>query len=128
LGPGGPGPGQPPAHEQAHQAAEGGRHGRPEDVTGAALHGEQARMLSEDRSEDFGSRWDAVQTTFVDDPRRAVEQADGLVGDVLDEISRVFREQRADLEQRWADDSESTENLRVALQRYREFFHRLLTI
>lgn len=85
-------------------------------------------MLSEDRSEDFGSRWDAVQTTFVDDPRRAVEQADGLVGDVLDELSRVFREQRADLEQRWADDSESTENLRVALQRYREFFHRLLSI
>jgi hypothetical protein len=90
--------------------------------------GGSVQVLAERQADDFRSRWDGVQSNFVDRPRDAVEQADALVGDVLAEVSRVFRDQRSDLEQRWADDAESTEDLRVALQRYREFFNRLLTI
>ncbi len=85
-------------------------------------------MMRPHRAESFRDRWDAVQGTFVDRPREAVEQADELVGDLLEELSWMFRNQRADLEQSWSEEQDSTENLRVALQRYREFFDRLLSM
>ena len=88
----------------------------------------EVAVLSSTVSDALRRRWDDVQTAFLDRPHEAVEQADGLVGDALDELGRVFREQRADLERRWDDDSSSTEDLRQALFRYREFFDRLLAL
>jgi hypothetical protein len=71
----------------------------------------------------------AVQTAFVDEPRRAVEQADGLVASAMKRLAEVFAEERSKLEQQWdRGDNVSTEDLRIALQRYRSFFHRLLAI
>jgi len=58
----------------------------------------------------------------------AVAQADDLVGEVLDEIQRLFSDQRRDLEQGFDHDRASTEDLRLALRRYRSFFDRLLSI
>ena len=52
-----------------------------------------------DRADDYGSRWDALKGDFVDEPRRAVRQADELVGELLDELQRLFADQRRDLEQ-----------------------------
>ena len=70
-----------------------------------------------------------VQTAFVDEPRRAVEQADGLVAAAMKRLAEVFAEERSGLEKQWdRGDNVSTEDLRVALQRYRSFFHRLLAI
>jgi len=45
--------------------------------------GEQlAPLLSPDVAKDFRSRWDAVQRSFVDDPRQAARQAGQLVAQV----------------------------------------------
>jgi hypothetical protein len=77
---------------------------------------------------DFKARWDVVQQGFVDDPRTAVTDADKLVSDVLARLSATFDEQHRDLEGQWSDGEPSTEDLRSALQKYRAFFQRLLTI
>jgi hypothetical protein len=77
----------------------------------------------------FREQWNEVQTGFVDDPRRAVEQADHTVAEVMKRLAEVFAEERAKLEQQWSKgDNVSTEDLRVTLQRYRSFFTRLLSV
>ncbi|MDV6271632.1 hypothetical protein [Rhodococcus globerulus] len=74
-------------------------------------------------------RWDEVQSGFVDDPRECVQKADGLVSDVVDRLTTGFSEARSRLEEQWARGEEgSTEDLRLALKRYREFFQRLLAL
>ena len=79
--------------------------------------------------EEFRQRWDSVQAGFVDDPKRCVEQADGLVSAVVEQLSRGFAEARSRLEQQWSPGEDaSTEDLRVALKQYREFFDRLLAV
>ena len=75
------------------------------------------------------SRWDDVQASFVDDPRQCVQKADRLVSDVVDRLTAGFAQARSRLEQQWTRGEEaSTEELRQALKRYREFFHRLLSV
>ena len=77
----------------------------------------------------YRTQWDAIQTGFVDEPRRAVEEADALVALVIKRLSEVFAEERTTLEQQWGRGSEiSTEDLRVALRKYRSFFERLLSL
>jgi len=79
--------------------------------------------------EELRIRWREVQTGFVDEPRRAVEQADSLVASATKRLAEVFAEERSKLEGQWdRGDNVSTEDLRIALQRYRSFFHRLLSI
>ena len=79
--------------------------------------------------EQLRGRWKEVQTGFVDEPRKAVEQADGLVASAMKRLAEVFAEERSKLEKQWdRGDSVSTEDLRVALQRYRSFFDRLLSV
>ena len=79
--------------------------------------------------EDLRNRWKEVQTAFVDEPRRAVEQADNLVASAMKRLAEVFAEERSKLEKQWdRGDNVSTEDLRVALQRYRSFFQRLLAV
>jgi hypothetical protein len=78
---------------------------------------------------EFNTRWTDVQTSFVDEPRRAVQQADALVSDVIQRIADSFGAERNQLEQQWDRGGDvSTEELRQALQRYRSFFSRLLTL
>jgi hypothetical protein len=74
-------------------------------------------------------RWTDVQSAFVDEPRTAVEQADALVADVMKRLAAVFADERKSLEGQWSrGDDISTEDLRLALQRYRSFFDRLLSV
>lgn len=78
-------------------------------------------------SETFRSRWTDIQTGFVDEPRHAVEEADGLVAEVIQRLAQTFADERTKLEQQWGKgDDVSTEDLRLSLQRYRSFFERLL--
>jgi hypothetical protein len=95
-----------------------------------ASAGEQlAALFDPDVAGRFRSRWDAVQIGFVDDPRQAVRQADELVAQVMMSLAETFSSERASLEgQLEQTDSASTENLRVALRRYRSFFQRLLSL
>ncbi len=77
----------------------------------------------------FRSRWDQVQASFVDEPRLAVEQADGLVANMVKRLAEEFSTARADLERQWDTGGDvSTEELRQVLRRYRSFFNRLLPI
>ena len=79
--------------------------------------------------ETLRTRWKEIQTAFVDEPRKAVEQADGLVASAMKRLAEVFSEERSRLEKQWdRGDNVSTEDLRVALQRYRAFFDRLLSV
>ncbi len=95
-----------------------GRRSRPASGEGSALLANNT---------EFMARWTAIQTTFVDEPRMAVEQADTLVAEVIRELARVFAEERGRLEGAWSQGTDvSTEDLRQALQRYRDFFHLLL--
>ena len=84
-------------------------------------------FLPQDRLDDLRSRWNDVQAQFVDDPREAVTQAQALVGSVVDDLTQTFQRQRGALEGQWTSGSSvDTEMLRVTLQRYRDFFNRLL--
>jgi len=79
--------------------------------------------------EGLRTRWKEVQTAFVDEPRKAVEEADSLVASAMKRLAEVFSEERSRLEGQWdRGDNVSTEDLRVALQRYRSFFDRLLSV
>jgi hypothetical protein len=90
--------------------------------------GQRERLVPEDRAASYGARWDAVKGSFVDEPREAVAQADALVGELLDELETLFHEQRRSIEQGLDADETSTEDLRLALRRYRSFFERLLAV
>jgi hypothetical protein len=80
-------------------------------------------------AEGFRTRWVEVQTGFVDEPRNAVEQADGLVAEMMQRLAQVFADERGKLEEQWSRGNDiSTEDLRQALRRYRSFMDRLLSV
>lgn len=88
-----------------------------------------APLFLAEAAEKFRSRWDAVQIGFVDDPRQAVQRADELVAQVMKSLAETFSNERANVERRFEERSDATtENLRVALRRYRSFFQRLLSL
>jgi hypothetical protein len=91
--------------------------------------GNGAPLFPSGELDSLRTRWKEIQTAFVDEPRKAVEQADGLVASAMKRLAEVFAQERSGLEQQWdRGDSVSTEDLRVALQRYRAFFDRLLSV
>ena len=88
-----------------------------------------APLFSAEQAKEFRVRWDTIQGGFVDEPRRAVEQADSLVAGAMKRLAEMFAEERARLEGQWdRKESVSTEDLRLALRRYRSFFGRLLSV
>jgi hypothetical protein len=85
-------------------------------------------VLSTDQADRLTVRWQQVQAGFVDEPRESVEQADALVADFMQRLAASFSDERKHLESQWDQgDDVSTEELRVALTRYRSFFERLLS-
>lgn len=88
---------------------------------------ERATLIPRDRAESYNNRWTELKGEFVDEPRGAVRGANELVGEVLDDLEELFRGQRADLEQGLESEQTTTEDLRLALGRYRSFFDRLLS-
>jgi hypothetical protein len=104
----------------------------PVPVTGHTPVMEEERLapLFEDTDADkFRSHWLEIQSTFVDDPRESVRKADALVDEVIQSITRSFAQKRTTMEDQWnSGENTSTEDLRVAIKRYRSFFERLLTL
>jgi hypothetical protein len=89
----------------------------------------QMPLFPERELGDFRQRWQTVQVGFVDDPRNAVKGADELVASLMQRLAQVFADERGKLEHEWdKGENVSTEDLRVALQRYRSFFDRLLSV
>jgi hypothetical protein len=86
-------------------------------------------LFADAELEELRTRWNDVQAGFVDDPQDCVQKADGLVSAVVKQLTSGFTEARSRLEQQWSrGEQASTEDLRVALKRYREFFDRLLAV
>jgi hypothetical protein len=98
-------------------------------ATALAVDEQAAPLFSAEEAKEFRARWDTIQGGFVDEPRRAVEQADTLVAGAMKRLAEMFADERAKLEGQWdRGDSVSTEDLRLALRRYRSFFGRLLSV
>ena len=86
-------------------------------------------LFAQNDTQNFRSRWEKIQIGFVDEPRKAVERADELVASAIKRLAEVFAAERNKLEGEWdKSDNVSTEDLRVALRRYRSFFDRLLSV
>ncbi|MDT5345102.1 MAG: hypothetical protein QOE52_4286 [Mycobacterium sp.] len=86
-------------------------------------------LFAGDDLADLRARWAGVQAAFVDDPKECVQKADGLVSDLVEHLTTGFAEARSRLEEQWSRGEEaSTEDLRLALMHYREFFERLLAV
>jgi hypothetical protein len=129
---------------EGHPVAD--REGRPLDREGRPIKNPEARpaanperavaveekpvsLFHDEEGRGFRTRWNGIQTGFVDQPRAAVEQADALVGEMLKRLNDGFGAERGKLESQWSRGQDvSTEDLRVALRRYRSFFERLLSI
>jgi hypothetical protein len=88
-----------------------------------------APLLPTNEITDLHSRWTDIQAGYVDEPRGSVEQANALVAGVMKRLAETFANERSKLEGQWSrGDDVSTEDLRVALQHYRSFFDRLLSL
>ena len=100
---------------------------KPQPVAVASEAAQPNPLFVQDELQNFRSSWDKVQTSFVDEPRAAVEQADSLVANVVKRIAEQFASEREQLEKQWdRGENVNTEDLRQALKRYRAFFDRLL--
>lgn len=90
---------------------------------------EIAPLFENEEAERFRTHWLDIQSRFVDDPGESVKKADELVEDVINNITKTFAQKRTFLEHQWnSGEDVSTEDLRVAMKRYRSFFDRLLTL
>lgn len=105
------------------------RTGESMSMDGSARAEPLAALFQGQHAEEFRRRWDAIQIGFVDDPRAAVRNADELVAHVLRTLAESFSEQRSQIEAGLGQGEQAnTEAMRVALQRYRSFFQRLLSL
>ncbi|HWY15242.1 MAG TPA: hypothetical protein VNX86_08935 [Rhizomicrobium sp.] len=88
-----------------------------------------AALLPAEDGDRMRAEWNSIQASFVDEPRAAVEKADNLVAATMKRLTENFAEERSKLESQWdRGDDVSTEDLRIALRRYRSFFQRLLSV
>jgi hypothetical protein len=75
------------------------------------------------RADSLRFRWTELQGAFVDDPRQTVEHAERLVNEVVETLTDRFNERKKELQTQGSPD---TEELRLAMVRYRTFFSQLL--
>jgi hypothetical protein len=119
-----PARGRPPADREVPQPSRTAA-----DARGVTDGERPSPLFAGNETDEFRHRWDDIQAGFVDEPRQAVERADALVAAAIKRLAEIFAHERAALEQQWArGDDVSTEDLRVALKRYRGFFDRLLSV
>ncbi|UYQ64683.1 hypothetical protein [Streptomyces peucetius] len=98
------------------------------DTQGTSAQEDMPQLLTAEDETGFRTRWQEIQNRFVDDPREAVHEADGLVADVMQALASTFSQHKKDLEGQWSQGEEAdTEDLRRALRKYRSFFNRLLS-
>ncbi len=98
-------------------------------ATATVMEKETGPLFSSNEANELRSHWDAIQVGFVDEPRSAVEKADNLVAGTMKRLAEIFADERRKLEGQWDQgENVSTEDLRLALRRYRSFFSRLLSV
>jgi len=120
------------ANASGETTAQAAAAGEPRSFKAEVRHdgaGDVQPIFPEHEAADLRRSWEGIQAGFVDEPRHAVEDADHLVASAMKRLAEMFAEERQHLEGRWdRGDDVSTEDLRVALQRYRAFFGRLLAV
>lgn len=85
------------------------------------------QLLEDEELHSIRGQWKDIQAEFVDEPRKAVQEADALIAELMQRLAQTFASEREELESRWAGGEDvSTEDLRRGLRRYRSFFERLL--
>jgi hypothetical protein len=115
--------------ETRDAAAEPAREEHPASAHPAAPTDDNTLLFADEHLSGLRSRWNDVQAAFVDDPKECVQKADSLVAEVVEELHASFADTRSRLEAQWArGEDASTEDLRLALKRYRDFFQRLLSV
>jgi hypothetical protein len=98
---------------------------KPQSATKAAW----PSLLPPNEAEELRSKWERIQLTFVEEPGKAVEDADKLVALAIRRVSEMLSNERERLEEQWTRGGEiSTEDLRIALRGYRAFFSSVLSI
>lgn len=123
-------PADPPEKPELTTADLAGRTEPTEEARPASENApERTPLFPETEAQELRARWDNVQASFVDEPRRAVKEADTLVATAMKRLAEQFADERSKLESQWdKGDDVSTEDLRIAMQRYRSFFGRLLSV
>lgn len=117
----------PDTPQSAAPAGRAGQTSTPLDAANESGRGDA--LFAEHDMADLRTRWNDVQAGFVDDPRECVQRADGLVSSAVEHLTANFAHTRSRLEEQWSRGEEaSTEDLRIALKRYRDFFDRLLAV
>src|SRR5687767_5060398 len=114
--------------EENRAEPRGDRDERRNRSTDTSREDDYVALFEDNEAEGFRTQWLDIQSRFVDDPSVAVKEADDLVAEVIKNITRSFADKRIALESQWKSGDVSTEELRVALKRYRSFFNRLLTL
>ena len=115
---------QPPAPATTDRPAEQPRPVRPQ-----TADSNSSVLFEEGEISRLRSRWADIQSAFVDEPRQAVKEADGLVVDLTTRLTEMFAGERSALERQWDRNNDvTTEDLRIALKRYHAFFDRLLAV
>jgi hypothetical protein len=88
-----------------------------------------AHLLPDNVVQDLRSKWDRIQTGFVDEPKTAVKEADQLVSYAIKQLEESLSGACETLVRQWdRGDNVNTEDLRIALRKYRAFFDRLLAV
>jgi hypothetical protein len=117
------------AREELKAAERAEPHEETRNLKEASEEDRRDGLFDHDRATELQRRWTEIQARFVDDPREAVKAADTLVDEVIRDLTTLFAEERGGLESHWdRNEKISTEDLRVALRRYRSFFERLLEV
>jgi hypothetical protein len=88
---------------------------------------ESTPLFADQEVDRFRQDWQGIQIAFVDDPKRAVSEADELVAAVIQSLASTFASHKSELESQWQQGEAATEDLRVALRQYRSFFNQLLS-
>jgi hypothetical protein len=115
-------------HAERAEAAERAERGEAprEMMPGEASDAPAAVLWDEATVEDLRDRWQAVQLRFVDDPRAAVDEAEALVREAAEALTTALTTRREELSRWRSAEGDDTEQLRVAVQRYREFLDGVL--
>ena len=84
---------------------------------------EPISLLPEEMASRLRSRWEMIQSGFVDEPKQTVDQAGELVREALGQLTDAFEDKRQHLHENGAV---PTEDLRQTLRHYRLLLNRLL--
>ncbi|MFJ8884681.1 hypothetical protein ACIRJR_14920 [Streptomyces sp. NPDC102402] len=123
-------PAVPDPERTGHDGTTGtSRHG----TTGTSHHGTtgaEGPLVSHDDQDKLAQRMQQAVTDFVESPRRAVEEADSTFDQIVSGLTEALTERRRVLRASWQeqDTDAQTEELRIALQRYRDISEQLLKI